>query len=132
MTGRTGATPWSGLEEAWEGSGGVGGRGDDNAAGTGELERRLARSLLATCRGNVIRGGFLRFVNSVLQFFLPLLLNSILLYFRRVQSGEVTEGGGPLAYYRGYWLLALLMAMIAAPTLTEGVYFYNMNCCSWR
>ena len=118
--------------------GGLGGvrrrrRGDNNdTAGTGELERRLARSLLATCRGHVIRGGFLRFVNSVLQFFLPLLLNSILSYFRRVQSGEVAEGDGAWAYYRGYWLSALLMAMIAARALTEGAYFHNMNCCSWR
>ena len=72
------------------------------------------------------------FVNSVLQFFLPLLLNSILLYFRRVQSGKVAEGDGAWAYYRGYWLSALLMAMIAARALTEGVYFHNMNCCSWR
>ena len=68
----------------------------------------------------MIRGGFLRFVNSVLQFFLPLLLNSILSYFQRVQSGKVAEGDGAWAYYRGYWLPALLMAMIAARALTGG------------
>ena len=90
------------FEEAWEGSSGVGGGGDDNAARTAELERRITRSLLTTCRGHVIRGGFLRLVNSVLQFFLSLLLNSMLSYFRRVQSGEVAEGDGAWAYYRGY------------------------------
>lgn len=97
-----------------------------------ELERRLIHALIATCKRYIIEGGFLRFLNSVLQFSFPLLLNLILAYFQDVQSGVITKDDPPSVYYKGYWLSALLMGFVGCKALTESAYFHRMNRCSWR
>ena len=97
-----------------------------------ELERRLTHALIATCKRYIIEGGFLRFINSALQFSFPLLLNLILAYFQDVQSGVITKDDPPSVYYKGYWLSALLMGFVGCKALTESAYFHRMNRCSWR
>ena len=97
-----------------------------------ELERRLTYALIATCKSIIIQGGFLRLLNSALQFSFPILLNLILSYFQAVQNGDITIDDPPSVYYRGYWLSALLMVFVACKAVTESAYFMHMNRCGWR
>lgn len=97
-----------------------------------ELEKRLVHALLATVKGRLIAGGVFRFLNTVLQFSFPILLNLILSYFEDVQSGKITENDPPAVYYKGYWLSALLMLFVALKALSESAYFHKVNRCSWR
>lgn len=97
-----------------------------------ELEKRLVHALLATIKRRFIVGGLYRFVNTVLQFSFPILLNLILAYYEDVQKGNVTKNDSALKYYKGYWLSALLMVFVALKALSESAYFHTVNRCSWR
>ncbi len=97
-----------------------------------ELEKRLLHALLATVKRRLIVGGVFRFVNTVLQFSFPILLNLILSYYEDVQMGKVTNNDPVMVYYKGYWLSALLMVFVALKALSESAYFHKVNRCSWR
>jgi len=97
-----------------------------------ELEKRLLHALLATVKRRLIVGGVFRFVNTVLQFSFPVLLNLILSYYEDVQMGKVTKNDPAMVYYKGYWLSALLMVFVAMKALSESAYFHKINRCSWR
>eukprot|EP00956_Cyclotella_meneghiniana_P034559 scaffold106047_cov76-Cyclotella_meneghiniana.AAC.1 len=74
----------------------------DNVADTPEqLEARLTHALFATCRARLIIAGVARFLNTVLQFTFPILLNLILEYYQDVQSGIITNEDPPAVYYKG-------------------------------
>ena len=60
---------------------------EDGEESPEELESRLVHALIATCRSRIIIGGMFRFINSCLNFSVPILLNFILSYFQDVQSG---------------------------------------------
>jgi len=105
----------------------------DNVADTPEqLEARLTHALFATCRARLIIAGVARFLNTVLQFTFPILLNLILEYYQDVQSGIITNEDPPAVYYKGYWLSALLMMFVACKAVTESAYFHLVNRCTWR
>jgi hypothetical protein len=74
-----------------------------------ELEKRLLHALLATVKRRLIVGGVFRFVNTVLQFSFPILLNLILSYYEDVQMGKITKDDPVMVYYKGYWLSALCL-----------------------
>ena len=97
-----------------------------------ELERRLAHALLATVKNRLIVGGVYRFLNTVLQFSFPILLNQILSYYEEVQLGIITKNDPAIVYYKGYWLSALLMVFVALKALSESAFFHKVNRCSWR
>ena len=97
-----------------------------------ELEKRLVHALFATIKRRFIIGGLYRFVNTVLQFSFPILLNLILAYYEDVQKGNVTKNDPAMVYYKGYWLSALLMVFVALKALSESAYFHKVNRCSWR
>ena len=97
-----------------------------------ELEARLIHALLATCRTRLLVAGIARFLNTVLQFTFPILLNLILSYYQDVQSGVITANDPPIIYYKGYWLSALLMVFVGCKAVTESAYFHLVNRCTWR
>ena len=97
-----------------------------------ELEARLSHALLATCKSRLFIAGVARFLNTVLQFTFPILLNLILSYYQDVQSGIITPEDPPMVYYKGYWLSALLMMFVGIKAVTEATYFHLMNRCTWR
>jgi hypothetical protein len=97
-----------------------------------ELEARLAHALIATSKRELMVAGVVRFLNTVLQFTFPILLNLILSYYQDVQSGVITSQDPPAIYYKGYWLSALLMVFVGSKAVTESSYFHLMNRCSWR
>lgn len=97
-----------------------------------ELERRLTHALLATIKRRLIAGGVYRFLNTVLQFSFPILLNQILSYYEEVQLGIITKNDPAIVYYKGYWLSALLMVFVALKALSESAFFHKVNRCSWR
>jgi ATP-binding cassette subfamily C (CFTR/MRP) protein 1 len=96
------------------------------------LEGRLSHALIATCRKRLLVAGVIRFLNTVLQFSFPILLNLILTYYQEVQSGIITPQDPKWKYYKGYWLSALLMMFVGSKAVTESAYFHMMNRCSWR
>ena len=108
------------------------GGGDGSAESPEELERRLVHALIATCKRRIIVGGFIRLINSLLQFSFPVLLNFLLSYYQDVQNGDIKKGDKWTVYYRGYWLSAILMAFVFSKAITESAYFHQMNRCSWR
>ena len=97
-----------------------------------QLEARLTHALFATCRARLILAGVARFLNTVLQFTFPVLLNLILEYYQDVQDGIITAQDPPAVYYKGYWLSALLMMFVACKAITESAYFHLVNRCTWR
>ncbi|KAL7515417.1 hypothetical protein ACHAXN_013106 [Cyclotella atomus] len=97
-----------------------------------QLEARLTHALLATCKARLLIAGVARFLNTVLQFTFPILLNLILTYFQDVQSGIITREDPPIVYYKGYWLSALLMMFVGCKAVTESAYFHLVNRCTWR
>lgn len=97
-----------------------------------QLEARLTHALLATCKARLLIAGVARFLNTVLQFTFPILLNLILSYFQDVQSGIITKEDPPIVYYKGYWLSALLMMFVGCKAVTESAYFHLVNRCTWR
>mmetsp|Transcript_35464 Transcript_35464/g.63920 ORF Transcript_35464/g.63920 Transcript_35464/m.63920 type:complete len:1391 (+) Transcript_35464:334-4506(+) len=106
--------------------------GDGSAENPEELERRLVHALIATCKRRIIVGGFIRLINSLLQFSFPILLNFLLSYYQDVQNGDIKKGDHWGVYYRGYWLSAILMVFVFSKAITESAYFHQMNRCSWR
>lgn len=106
---------------------------DESTGDTPEqLEARLTHALLATCKTRLLVAGVARFLNTVLQFTFPILLNLILSYYQDVQSGVITEDDPPMVYYKGYWLSALLMMFVGCKAVTESAYFHLVNRCTWR
>lgn len=97
-----------------------------------ELERRLVHALLATSKQRLIVAGFIKFLNTTLQFSFPLLLNLILSYYQDVQNGVIGPNDPPMVRYKGYWLSVLLMAFVGSKAMTESAYFHKVNRCSWR
>jgi hypothetical protein len=105
---------------------------EETSSTTKELEARLTHALLATCKSRLLVAGVARFLNTVLQFTFPVLLNLILSYYQDVQSGIITEDDPPGVYYKGYWLSALLMLFVGCKAVTESAYFHLVNRCTWR
>ena len=74
-----------------------------------------------------VLAGFLKAVNSCLQFSFPLLLNAILRFIEETQMGTIGKEDDPWhVTYRGYWLSALLFVAMASKALTENLYFHSV------
>jgi ABC-type multidrug transport system fused ATPase/permease subunit len=70
-----------------------------------------------------IVAGFIKVLNTSLQFSFPLLLQAILGFIEDTQQGRIAEDSSWGVEYRGYWLSALLCFAMAAKAVTENAYF---------
>jgi ABC-type multidrug transport system fused ATPase/permease subunit len=97
-----------------------------------DLERRLIAALFHVCKSRINAAGFIKFLNTCLQFSFPLLLNAILNFFQDVQSGKIPPDAPGTERYKGYWLSCLLLLFIASKAISEAAYFHKVNRCSWQ
>jgi ATP-binding cassette subfamily C (CFTR/MRP) protein 1 len=70
--------------------------------------------------------GFIKVVNTGLQFSFPLLLNAILVFIEDSQNGLIPEDAPWEEQYKGYWLSATLFVAMVAKAVAESVYFHKV------
>jgi hypothetical protein len=93
---------------------------------------KLPKTLLGVMGWRFIAAGFVKAINSALQFSFPLLLNAILKFIENTQAGAIDETDPWYDRYRGYWLSGLLLFMMASKALSESKYFHMVNRSGWE
>lgn len=100
----------------------------DDLKGDGDQSTaRLRRTLLGVMGSRFIVAGIIKVFNSGLQFCFPIILNAILRYIEGIQNGSIDDTFPWYDYYRGYWLSALLLFVMASKAVTESAYFHRVN-----
>ena len=84
----------------------------------------LPKALLQVVGRKFIVAGFVKALNTALQFSFPLLLNAILRFIEESQEGIFDDTDPWHVKYRGYWLSALLLVAMGCKALTESNYFH--------
>jgi hypothetical protein len=95
---------------------------DNNNQGTA----RLTRALMEVVGPKFIVAGFIKALNTALQFSFPLLLNAILKFIEETQAGLFDESDPWHVQYRGYWLSAVLLLAMGSKAVTENAYFHRV------
>ncbi|CAJ1962705.1 unnamed protein product [Cylindrotheca closterium] len=118
------------FEESWDNSdAATGGSGkkltndEDIKAGAPKLKKTIAHIL----GWRFVFAGFIKAVNTALQFGFPLLLNGILEFIEDYQKGLIPDTEPWHIKYRGYWLAAVLFVAMGSKALTENNYFHIVN-----
>jgi hypothetical protein len=93
---------------------------------------RLRHALLAIMGPRFIVAGFIKALNTSLQFCFPLLLNSILKFIEETQEGLFDDSDSWHVRYRGYWLSAVLLLAMASKAITENAYFHRVYRCGFQ
>jgi hypothetical protein len=86
----------------------------------------LRKSICSILGFRFIVSGFIKALNTSLQFSFPLLLQAILKFIEDTQSGAIDASDPWHVRYRGYWLSAILFAVMAAKAVTESIYFHRV------
>lgn len=74
-----------------------------------------------------IFAGFVKVINTGLQFTFPILLSEVLKFIEQTQAGVIGKDDEPWQVrYRGYWLSALLFLAMASKAITENLYFHSV------
>lgn len=106
------------------------GDGDSNGDGDGDggsnKTDRVRKATFAVIGRPFVVAGFLKFVNTSLQFSFPLLLQAILLFIEQSQAGEFQDSDSWGVRYRGYWLAGILFFVMASKAITENAYFHRV------
>ena len=87
---------------------------------------RLQHALLHVMGRRFIVAGFIKALNTCLQFSFPLLLQAILKFIEDTQQGRIPDDAPGTEKYRGYWLAACLFGAMACKALTENAYFQRV------
>ena len=87
---------------------------------------RVRKAIFAVVGRRFVVAGFIKLVNTGLQFSFPILINLILKFIEETQAGKISESDPWSDRYRGYWLSAILFAFIAAKAVTENQYFQRV------
>lgn len=103
-------------------------RTENNKDETKENATRLRRVVMEVMGPRFIVAGVIKALNTALQFCFPLLLNAILKFIEKSQAGLVDETDPWYERYRGYWLSAVLLVLMASKAVTENAYFHRV----WR
>jgi len=91
-----------------------------------EKTDRIRKALFGVMGRRFIVAGFIKVLNTCLQFSFPLILNAILKFIEDTQAG-VYDGTDPwYDRYRGYWLSAILFGVMAGKALAENAYFFRV------
>lgn len=92
---------------------------------------KLPKTLLYVMGWRFVAAGFVKAINSALQFSFPLLINAILKFIESTQAGAFDETDPWYDRYRGYWLSCLLLLMMASKAVSESKYFHLVNRSGW-
>jgi hypothetical protein len=84
---------------------------------------RMRKAVAAVIGRPFIIAGFIKVVNTALQFSYPLLLQAILAFIEDMQNGQIPPDAPASERYKGYWLSCILFACMAAKAMTENAYF---------
>jgi hypothetical protein len=123
----------SSFEEAWakqddvpapKGKAKVKGLSDINSNSDHHSTTRLRKSLTAVIGRRFITAGFIKALNTCIQFSFPLLLNAILKFIDETTSGKIDENDEWSVRYKGYWLSVILLVAMASKAVTENTYFH--------
>ena len=97
-------------------------------------ERETAlRSALGAVLGRQFKvAGCIKFVNTVLQFSFPVLLNLILKFIEDTQRGAIASDAPWMERNAGYWLSGLLGLFMASKAITENMYFHAVYRSAWQ
>ena len=110
------------FERAWNET-----ESDEQASSLGLNEAtstsRIRHALWSVLGSPFLFAGFIKAINSGLQFSFPLLLNAILEFIEETQAGDISDDAPGGQKYKGYWLGALLLFAMASKALTENQYF---------
>jgi hypothetical protein len=85
---------------------------------------RLRKSLTVVIGRRFITAGFVKALNTCIQFSFPLLLQALLKFIEETTSGQIDETDEWSVRYRGYWLSAILLIAMASKAVTENTYFH--------
>lgn len=94
--------------------------------------KRLRSSILELIGPRFIVAGFIKMLNSALQFCFPVLLNAILRFIEETANGEIPDDAEWYEKYRGYWLSALFFLAMASKAITENAYFHRVVRCGYQ
>lgn len=91
-------------------------------------EATIGTAIRAVIGKRFIFAGFIKIINTGLQFTFPILLSEVLQYIEQIQAGVIgsKEGEPWQVTYRGYWLSALLFLAMASKAITENLYFHSV------
>jgi len=103
----------------------VGDDDEEETDGEGKTDR-LRKALFGVVGRRFIIAGFIKAFNTGLQFSFPLILNAILKFIEDSQAGVISDNAPWYDRYRGYWLSAVLFAVMASKALTENAYFFRV------
>jgi len=118
------------FEQAWEETEDLSDSGvkklEDLKGDAKKSTKRLQGALLQVMGKRFIYAGFIKFINSALQFCFPLLLNAILKFIEDTQFGIIDSEDAWYDRYRGYWLSVLLLFVMGSKAITENAYFHRV------
>lgn len=91
-----------------------------------ELEDKatIASAVRAVVGKRFIMAGFIKVINTSLQFCFPILLNEILKFIQRTQAETEPTDEPWNEKYKGYWLSAILFCTMGSKAITENLYFH--------
>lgn len=91
-------------------------------------EATIGTAIRAVIGKRFIFAGFIKILNTGLQFTFPILLSEMLKYIEETQSGVIgrKEDEPWQVTYRGYWLSALLFLAMTSKAITENLYFHSV------
>ena len=98
--------------------------GEDDADGKQNKTYRIRKALLGVIGRRLIIAGFIKMVNTALQFSFPLILNQILKFIEATQAGTYSDEDPWYDQYRGYWLSSVLFVVMVTKAITENSYFF--------
>ena len=124
----------SNFEHSWNattplmipGKSGGGDDDDDDDIKSKQQTDRVRKAIFAVVGRRFVIAGFIKLLNTALQFTFPILINLILKFIEDTQSGKISEADPWSDRYRGYWLSAVLFVFIAAKAITENQYFHRV------
>lgn len=88
---------------------------------------RIRKALFGVMGRRFVIAGFIKALNTSLQFSFPLILNAILKFIEDTQAGEYSDEDPWYEQYRGYWLSAVLFGVMGGKALTENYYFFAVH-----
>ena len=99
---------------------------NNNNSDTTLRTKRLRRAISHVVGRPFIVAGFIKAINSGLQFTFPILIRNILRFIEDTQNGTITEDDDGWVRYRGYWLSVLLFLAMWTKAVTENQYFQRV------
>lgn len=86
----------------------------------------VRKAIFAVIGRRFVIAGFIKVVNTGLQFSFPILLHMILKFIEDSQAGLISPSDSWGKRNQGYWLSTVLFFVMASKALTENAYFFRV------